>query len=134
MKFKHTAFIRLNTPEQQGKVIEGLDKLGYTMSFVTMENPKAIKTQANGKYFGTDKTPTSSEVIDCGTNIPLFLAIAAIREDSDMGQWFYKYVDDEKVWYFCKHDQLYAGGYWKDKVTEWEKATPEELIEHFKDK
>lgn len=69
--------------------------------------------------------------IDCGTNSELFLAIAALRDDSDKFHWF---TDDEN-WVFC--DCIKFSSYWAyndvtvnlDKV---HKATVQELIEHFK--
>lgn len=60
--------------------------------------------------------------IDCGENEDLFLAIAALREDSDYMQWF----TDGETW-FCnliRDDSKELHKYWL-------KATSEELIEHF---
>ena len=65
-----------------------------------------------------------NECIDCGTNEELFLAIAALRDDSNRFQWF----TDGNRWSF----------YDLPKQADWlidesqHKATIEELIEHFK--
>lgn len=70
--------------------------------------------------------------IDCGTNKELFLAIAALRDDIDIDQWF----TDGKEWFQCQY--LKAGMHYQDKpeilFEKWHKASVNELIEHFKEK
>lgn len=75
--------------------------------------------------------------INCETNEELFLAIAALRDDSDINQWF---TDDKfagsQRFAICKQDS------WKEHFNhvtgdcgsykDWNKATVEELILHFK--
>lgn len=75
--------------------------------------------------------------INCETNEELFLAIAALRDDSDINQWF---TDDKfagsQRFAICKQDS------WKEHFNhvtgdcgsykDWHKATVEELILHFK--
>ena len=72
------------------------------------------------------------DLIDCGDNEELFLAIAALRDDSNEHQWF--------VWDFEEGDEG-KGDRWKlyDNDSNWcwwifevHKATVEELIDHFK--
>ena len=65
--------------------------------------------------------------IDCGTNEDLFLALAALRDDSDKKQWFVHDYQYQKVWIFSEME---------DYGKEWfvHKATVEELIEYFKEK
>ena len=75
--------------------------------------------------------------IDCGTNEDLFLAIAALRDDTDRGQWFVK--NDENVWLQCVDNKFVfytwineSGSYEeKDISILYHKATVQELIEHF---
>lgn len=70
--------------------------------------------------------------IDCGTNEELFLAIAALRDDTDDNQWF----TDGNDWFLCRY--LKVGMHYQDMpeilFKKWHKATVEELIEHFKEK
>lgn len=70
------------------------------------------------------------ECIDCRTNEPLFLAIAALRYDTDDSQWF----TDGKDWFLCQY--LKVGMHYQDKpeilFDKWHKASVDELIEHFK--
>lgn len=68
--------------------------------------------------------------IDCGTNEELFLAIAALRDDTDENQWF----TDGYHWEICPDEVAYINA-WIDKYGfSPHKATVEELIEHFKEK
>ena len=71
--------------------------------------------------------------IDCGTNEELFLAIAALRDDTDKYQWF---TDGDK-WILCPKTKFstYWVYYHIDVNTDTiHKATVNELIEHFKTK
>ena len=72
--------------------------------------------------------------VDCGTNEDLFLAIAALRDDSDVYQYF---VNEKGVFVFCNQSELKHvinnSDDWCDySVSEFHKATVAELIEHFK--
>ena len=70
-----------------------------------------------------------NECIDCGTNEDLFLAIAALRDDSDYMQWFVDESSTHKTWYLCA---LVHKGDCFMNCKSCRKATVEELIEHFK--
>lgn len=60
--------------------------------------------------------------IDCGTNEELFLAIAALRDDSDIHQWFADDYDDS-IWQKSEWNNA--------NFTKAHKATVEELIKKF---
>lgn len=74
--------------------------------------------------------------IDCGTNEELFLAIAALRDDTDKNQWFVH--KSKSHWWFCTDFDSFKEDYESSnedselKFEDWDKATVEELIEHFK--
>ena len=70
-------------------------------------------------------------MIDCGTNEELFLAIAALRDDSDKHQWF----TNDVFWIKCGQIDLkneLDNNYEEFCVADFHKATVSELIEHFK--
>ncbi len=78
-------------------------------------------------------TVTKKGRIDCGMNEELFLAIAALRDDTDKYQWF---TDGDK-WIQCS--EIRFSTYWAyndvDINTDTiHKATVNELVEHFKEK
>ena len=77
---------------------------------------------------------------DCGTNEDLFLAMAALRDDTDKNQWFvYDDKDDNPderqiLWFICEKDDI-RHDMWHDQAyLDCHKATVQELIQHFKDK
>lgn len=105
-----------------------------------IDEGKAIITYQSSHYgviYDIDDV-TKKGRIDCGTNERLFLAVAAIRDDTDKYQWFvYDYDDNWKDvgdsakkgdFVLCTTDKYYCG----TDVRSAHKATVEELIEHFK--
>ena len=141
MGFLYKAFIRKNTPELREK----LEDLGYTNGawesprfhypyLSVWPNRKFGLFKCDGFYMTEDdyrldgkvwEYKPKEDVIDCGTNEELFLALAALRDDSDYMQWF----TDGKLWEKSNNDL--PSHYMQ---LEGHKATVEEIIEHFKDK
>ena len=84
------------------------------------------------EFFSNIPHPDETDSVDCGTNEELFLAIAALRDDTDDNQWFTD-GNDWLLWRYMK-----VGMYYQDMpeilFEKWYKATVEELIEHFKEK
>lgn len=135
MGFTTAAFIRRNTPELRKK----LEELGYKKygnPFQITDDSKLITT-IDGEYVPYN-VPLDDSFIDCGTNEELFLAIAALRDDTDDSQWFV--YPPENSWFICVDDDI---NYARENIREsvqaaWfhcsHKATVEELIKHFKEK
>ena len=154
MGFTTRCFIRKNSKELQEKLAD----IGYSIcrcvNFTNAEwlNTLTINGTVHGKgYFDEEMefhdwavekelnrfvigNPT---YIDCGENEDLFLAIAALRDDSDIHQWFImdieSYVNIHAGDWFIATDRI--GG--KHVGTQIEplychKATVGELINHFK--
>ena len=154
MGFTTAAFIRRNTPELRKK----LEELGYVKnSPIWTDNCSIIWAyQYPVKGFDTPNYVIANsfdipfdkhsllcgEFIDCGTNEELFLAIAALRDETDENQWF----TDGKDWAYrlrpsyCApcvtiYKTLAFDHIPEDfKMENYHKATVEELIEHFKEK
>ena len=144
MGFTTPAFIRKNTPELRKR----LEALGYK-PLLSIEDGECLSTTSNlGHYHSIrseqfdNKDPHSTYDcagrIDCGTNESLFLAITALRDDTDYPQWFV--YPPENIWFICDDDDI---NYARENIREsvqaaWfhcsHKATVEELIEHFKGK
>jgi hypothetical protein len=144
MGFTTPCFIRKNTQELR----RGLKELGYFNNSPQWTNNCSIiwAYQYPMKGFDTpnyviadsfdipfDKhSALCGKFIDCGTNEELFLAIAALRDDTDKYQWF----TDGDLWFKCGDEvcnetiEYYLNKYGR-KI---HKATVNELIEHFKTK
>ena len=143
--FTQRCFIRKNTYE----LVEKLKVLGYNQGFSARGNfGDSLLTTLNsmgGNIYGFLSIPSDKieepiiddiDGVNCCTNEELFLAIAALRDDSDIHQWFI--MDAEIYTEISKGDWFVAtdikGG--KHVGTQIDplychKATVEELIKHF---
>ena len=144
MAFIQPCFIRKNSPELRKR----LEELGYkdygnlrfhgdpiiiyceTNHFFT--SPFALEgAHYRGKY---------DNFIDCGDNEELFLAIAALRDDTNENQWF---IAQDTMWdenyngeitvYYEENEWLMWGYYslMEEIPSDFRKATAEEIIDHF---
>lgn len=140
MVFTTAAFIRRNTPELRKK-LEELGYKNYGNPFQITDDSKLITT-IDGEYVPYN-VPLDDSFIDCRTNEELFLAIAALKDDTDENQWFICDVNhwdrsgngeatvyaEIGEWIFCKSNDDDCA-----RDNHYHKATVEELIEHFKGK
>ena len=159
MAFIQPCFIRKNTPELRKK----LEELGYTngawesphfeypylMCFPN-KNGKYGLFKGEGFYMTEDDYRCDGErwtynppkeYIDCGTNEELFIALAALRNDTNENQWF---IAQDTMWdenyngevtvYYEENEWLMWGYYslMEEMPSDFRKATVEEIIEHFK--
>ncbi len=137
MGFTTAAFIRRNTPELRKK----LEELGYYLHPECIDDDRGNYLFVNREYYLNRPLGYSEELsrsIDCGTNESLFLAIAALRDDTDNNQMF---INGKGDWGICRDgsdgglEGLDFYGIPNDlNVDNYHKATVEELIEHFKGK
>lgn len=136
MGFTTPCFIRKNTPELRKK----LEELGYknrNLYFydcigVVYDGFDCISQWMFGSIWDF------ADCIDCGTNEELFLAIAALRDDTDNNQLFTNGKGDWGI-YRDGSDRGLSGmdfyGMPNDfNLLHYHKATVNELIEYFKTK
>ena len=133
MSFTTPAFIRRNTPELREK----LEQLGYgILSHDKHDVAIYTKQFENGWFYVcTPMSHMPKEFIDCGSNEPLFLALSALRSDGDANQWFTNGSDwilfrGEGTLLNYEHPSMEMLD--DDVNRHFHKATPEELITHFK--
>lgn len=143
MGFTTPCFIHKNTQELR----RGLEELGYSKNYPKWTDDCSIIWAYQYPVKGFDipcyviadsfdipfdkHSVLCGKFIDCGANEELFLAIAALRDDTDKYQWF---TDGDK-WILCP--KIKFSTYWVyndiDVNTDTiHKATVNELIEHFK--
>lgn len=115
MGFIQPCFIRKNTPELRNK----LEDLGYKISPIYSPNEHNLYI-GNGTYASANFI--DNYYFDCGTDEELFLALAALRDDTDKNQWF----TDGKLWEKSNNDL--PSHYMQ---LEGHKATVEEIIKYF---
>lgn len=141
--FTQSAFVRVDNPEQRRELCEWLIRLGYNIpetwadkrysgcKTIRVDMDKVLRTSQHDVPLFRN----NSRFIDCGTNVEMFCALAALRDDSDYMQWFVcqNDKDDDKSFVQCT----------VDSITKWyhmrwyylvRKATPTEIVEHFKNK
>lgn len=130
--FTQPCFIRKNTPELRKK----LEELGYNryplwMADWSDDDSRYVYLVTDVLYYTYPQEPTkpkNGEHIDCGTNEELFLALAALRDDSDYMQWF----TDGENWFQNQQNDIEVIRYGASNPINCHKATVEEIIEHFK--
>lgn len=89
MGFTQPCFIRKNTSELRKK----LEELGYKDSvFDDLKSGGIITFSSRSEYsvlanYHFNRVHALKSHIDCGTNEELFLALAALRNDTDKNQW-----------------------------------------------
>ena len=137
MGFTTQCFIRKNTQELRKK----LEELGYKMlSPIEYDN-----LECSDNWVNDIKSLNDCNGINCGFNEELFLAIAALRDDSNYMQWFiadsilsvsygdsigndHYFTEPKGIMFFWDENwdnaTIISGRY--------HKATVNELIEHFK--
>ena len=148
MGFTTPCFIRKNTPEIKKK----LEELGYKDYGNLRFYGDPIIIYCNVNHFFTSPFVLEGEqyigkynnFIDCGDNEDLFLAVAALRDDTDKNQWFFStgwtdYAGNSipDKWVYCDQNTLEQFAWVNNSPNSysremWKKATIEEIIEHFK--
>lgn len=126
MGFTTPCFIRKSTY----KLMYRLNELGYRLFGCELNEDLCIFTEPEYRlysveFFSNIPHPDETDSIDCGTNEDLFLALAALRDDTDKFQWF---ISPEGIWAYNKNNDSISVS------PKWRKATINELIEHFKTK
>lgn len=131
--FTTPCFIRKNTPELMQKLWELGCHIHPTCRGIDIINPYVFAYRG---YYAQSPIGRIEEIkwIDCGENEDLFLAVSALRDDTDKYQWF----TDGKDWYLHESEVLFDdctnifeqyGS--TSSLAGYHKATVEELIEHF---
>lgn len=131
MGFTTAAFIRRNTPELRKK----LEELGYRLSGAELNEDLCIFTEPeyglySVEFFSNIPHPDETDSVDCGNNEELFLAIAALRDDTSANQYWV--FDQDFPPHYQKGD--FTIGHFHRCSCYCHNATVEELIEHFKGK
>jgi hypothetical protein len=145
MGFTTPCIIRKNTTKIRDRLKE-LDYncnpyLGWHNLYTTIHGYASVYSMNDDDINVLSKKIDS--FIDCGTNEELFLAIAALRDDTNENQWFICDVNhwdrsdngeatvyaEIGEWIFCKSNDDDCA-----RDNHYHKATVEELIEHFKEK
>lgn len=109
-----------------------------TMTARSKEN-KICTVVERGSFFCIKEDNLLDYIYDCKDNEDLFFALAAIRDDSDINQWFiygnrhWNDKDPQRFWFICKRDKIEDDMCIDLMYNDCEKATDTELKVHFND-
>lgn len=136
--FIQPCFIQKCTPA----LIEKLVELGYKIMGKTTLSYGIFCNNGKIKICSTNEQPSIKDknFIQCYDNEELFLALAALRDETDKKQWFISNVD---IFTECYNNEWRLYENWHNiftiedlnsKIPPIRKATVKEIIEHFKDR
>lgn len=131
--FKQSCLIRKNTPGLRGK----LSDLGYKIAphqyfeerkrGILCRPALAVGVPDDCTDFSLDEyLKNNPQIIDCGTNEALFLALADLRDDSDYMQYFIAAESDKPM--LCTKENIEDHTVWHEL---YRKMTAEELVDYF---
>ena len=150
MTFTTPCFVRVENPEKRKELIEWLERIGYhvcscclfdgwnTLHCRGIDRLKIAyevhgicdydeETRYSIDQFKAENADSKHPAVDCGENIELFKALAAMNEWNDRKQWF---VEEGRM-FKCTSDKINNYPYnWPNT----RKATAEEIVEYFKNK
>lgn len=155
MKFTTPCFVRVEDAEKRKELTEWLEGIRYyvcscclfggcnTLHCRGIDRLKIVyevhgicdydeETRYSIDQFKAENVAKGHPAIDCGENIELFKALAAMNDENDYMQWYVNEITDR--WSLCigmdhvEDDPI---------ISKWEglarhKATAEEIIKHFK--
>lgn len=147
MNFLTPAFVRVNNPEKRKELTKWLQGIGYyvcscslfdgwnTLHCNRIERLKTSyevhgipdydrDTGYNIGWFKVDNTNEDNPSYDCGENVELFKALAAMNDENDIEQIF---ISERGLYIRCLRNN--ANIDWLGKLR---KATFEEIVEYFK--
>lgn len=128
--FTTPCYIEKNVPY----LIKELERIGYRKLLILGDYndfryfDKYIATLSYG-IIVLNNNDVDINSYNCENNEELFLAIAALRDDTDKHQWF----TDGYHWELCSDDVAYISTWINKYDSILHKATLAELIEHFKE-
>ena len=137
MTFTTPCFVRVENPEKRNNLREWAKNIGYNFVDVAGIESDYSDPQPYIEVFphsfrsttpqGNSFYVASRKAIDCGENIELFKALAAMNYENYREQWF---VEEGRM-FKCTSDKINGNSYhWPTT----RKATAEEIVEYFKNK
>lgn len=148
MTFTTPCFVRVENPEKRKELIEWLERIGYhvcscclfdgwnTLHCRGIDRLKIAyevhgicdydeETRYSIDQFKAENADSKHPAVDCGENIELFKALAAMNYENYREQWF---VEEGRM-FKCTSDKINNYPYnWPNT----RKATAEEIVEYFK--
>lgn len=134
MEFNVPCFVTVKDFKERNELVEWCRNIGYEFVQPPTEEELGDKVVCESSYVGVAhdaETFASAKYVDCGDNVNLFRALAAMNDDNDREQWFV--VDDgfQEEMVYSKSDVDY------DYILssyDHRKATVEEIVKYYGNK
>lgn len=144
MTFTTPCFVRVENPEKRKELIEWLNNIGRRpTSYSESDSSPWFTAYATGRFCQTNGFHMHPEMaqkngyINCGKNIELFKALAAMNDENDQEQW-YAYIEyptnegKNGVRKFVFNEPARFDSFVDVPSGYYRKATAEEIVEYFK--
>lgn len=144
MTFTTPCFVRVENPEKRKELIEWLNNIGRRpTSYSESDRSPWFTAYATGRFCQTNGFHMHPEMaqkngyINCGKNIELFKALAAMNDENDQEQWYAytEYPTNEGkngVRKFVFNEPARFDSFVDVPSGYYRKATAEEIVEYFK--
>lgn len=86
-KFTTACYVRIEDADKRKEVCEQLERIRYKNTWHSPLKNQIIVANTSGTYVDV-LSVDNTDMINCGINIDLFLALAVMREDTDKDQIF----------------------------------------------
>jgi hypothetical protein len=139
-RFTTPCFVRVEDAGEREELLQWCIAIGYLCPVIPKEEIFGEVIICDGECVGIVHDPTAFSAIttykDCGTDIELFKALAAMNNENDYMQWFIIGKGDVKDWFVrCDYHSIQDHpDYASFALMGYGRATAEEIIEHFKNK
>lgn len=146
MTFTTPCFVRVENPEKRKELIEWLNNIGRRpTSYSESDRSPWFTAYATGRFCQTNGFHMHPEMaqkngyINCGKNIELFKALAAMNDENDQEQWYAytEYPTNEGkngVRKFVFNEPARFDSFVDVPSGYYRKATVEEIVGYFKNK
>lgn len=140
MTFTTPCFVRVENPEKRKELIEWLEWIGYKLEYLRNDGVIVLTSENRVYVYGEavhEIIKSDYDTIDCGKNIELFKALAAMNEWNDRKQWYAytEYPTNEGkngVRKFVFNEPARFDSFVDVPSGYYRKATAEEIVEYFK--
>ena len=140
MTFTTPCFVRVENPEKRKELIEWLEGIGYKLEYLRNDGVIVLTSENRVYVYGEavhEIIKSDYDTIDCGKNIELFKALAAMNEWNERKQWYAytEYPTNEGkngVRKFVFNEPARFDSFVDVPSGYYRKATAEEIVEYFK--
>lgn len=146
MTFTTPCFVRVENPEKRKELIEWLEGIGYRLEYLRNDGVIVLTSENRVYVYGEavhEIIKSDYDTIDCGENIELFKALAAMTDGPECTEQYLMPTANLYILKRGKIKQLAAKGelLHNDVIVKCggvfsslRKATAEEIVEYFKNK